>query len=319
MRFSLTFILCLSTLSSFAFARDDKYTKLSACEKQEHLWSKVVASKHKKLPKLSKLGLIQVMGMASQAVRKKESHHDDISPRWWKKYLHRRGAVAKVSFNPVGENKYTGIFKGATCGLLRMSITYKPEKDKAVAPGLAWKILRDKKHHSANVSALYKLNGQGFNYNIFTHPLSNIVPRGDSFGEKVIHSIFKRVSPYPETLRLVDFGKLDVKGQLEKNSAAPEQLFFVPSEDVKKMFDRTKHDFRDDLLKIPANTVLYRVYALSGKTQKEYDNYRPEDISRYVEESELIGELSTTSEFVASEFGDSGLFFRHEVIKYGGY
>ena len=35
--------------------------------------------------------------------------------------------MAKVKFVPVSQHKYTGLFKGFDCALLRLSLTFKPD------------------------------------------------------------------------------------------------------------------------------------------------------------------------------------------------
>jgi hypothetical protein len=314
----------------------ENYDKLSACDKQDTLWQNIESSKHKVLPEYSKLGLFQVVGLATQPIYKKVSDQTDFAPKGWKKHIHKRGAVAKVKFTPIGSHPYTGVFKGAECALIRLSLTYKPvksekrkirdhtrkgvhyryinTKSKAVAPGLAFKVLRDN-IPSANISALYTLSGQAEDYNFFAKPLSNIVPAGPSFGEKVIHKIFSKVAKYPEELKMKSMATYNHKGEKETNPVEPRQIFFVANSELS--FSSDFHDIRNDFLGIKTNTVLYKVYALpTSDKYKSYSKYRIQDIPSYVKESQLIGEITTTSNFVASEFGDTELFFKHDVENY---
>lgn len=311
---ALTLSLVLLTTAVMAHERGhlpENYQSLSACQKQELLWKDIKLSEHQDLPKLSKFGLFQLIGMGVQALTKKAERNSDVSPKKWKKYLHQRGSVAKVKFVPTENSPYTGIFQGSECGLLRMSITYRPTKKRAFAPGLALKVLRDGKP-SANISALYRLDGQGTNYNILANPLSNIVPMGDELGLKLVHKVFKKVTDYPEELLLNHFSDLDEKGETVENAKAPRQVFFVPNQSFN--FSSSKHDFRKDLETIPAGTTIYKVYAASEKLKDfDYTEYKNEDIKKFLNEAKLIGEIITDSEFVASEFGDNGIFFRHEV------
>ncbi len=252
---------------------------------------------------------MQLMGMTLQELSKKKNYHSDFSPKNWKKYLHERGVMAKIKFESVGEHSYSGAFQGHECGLLRLSLTYRPTKSRDVAPGLALKLLRDG-HESANLSALYSLDGQKKNYNFFENPLSNIVPITGGIGPKLVHSLFKRVSDYPEELLLNHMADIDEHGKKASSSVAPRQIFFVPNSQLK--FNSSAHDIREDILTIEAGTKLYDVYAYTNKEYDYYD-YEDEDIAQFVKKAEKIGHITTTSEFIASEFGDTGIFFRHET------
>ena len=55
-------------------------------------------------------------------------------------------------------------------------------------------------------------------------------------------------------------------------------------------------DFREELSRIPEGAVLYEVWACSAEGA----------------EPRHLGRLKTTSRFVASRWGDEGLFFRHQ-------
>ena len=176
---------------------------------------------------------------------------------------------------------------------------------------MALKVLRDKMP-SANVSALYSIDGQKQNYNFFAHPLSNIAPKTEHVLPKLMHVLFKKVTSYPEELLVDDFSRFDVHGEKVENSKAPRQIFFVPNPDLK--FSTSPHDVRKDFLSIPAGTLLYTIYALNDKYRNfNYDKYTDDDIVKFVADSTPIAEINTTSEFIASEFGDVGIFFKHEI------
>lgn len=302
------------------------YRKLSACEKQKVLWNEITISKHSSsLPEFSEVGFGTIMRMGLQAMRKKTAINTDFAPEGWVKYLHRRGVVAKVKFVPASEsNPYTGIFKsGAECSLLRLSLTGKPNKRLGFAPGLAWKVLRDGMH-SVNVSALYHLEGQREvvndavrdDYNFLANPLSNIVPVGDDFGKIWVHRIFSRVTDYPEELKINEFARKSEKGIQGETIRAPRQVFFVPLGNEDFRFSADEHDFRRDFLnRVNPGTELYEVRA-ADESRREFEyhsKYDKDMIQKFKEESILLGTIVTTSDFVASEFGDTGLLFRHEV------
>jgi len=139
------------------------FESLSGCEKQSQLWERAEASEYKVRPEYRKFSVMQLLAMSVQRLTLKGNTHSDFAPDGWKKYLHRRGALAKVRIVP-RSSRYTGVFQGSDCSLLRLSLTYKTDGDKPVAPGLALKVLRDG-IHSANVSALVSLDGQGKDFN----------------------------------------------------------------------------------------------------------------------------------------------------------
>ena len=70
------------------------------------------------------------------------------------------GTVAKVKFQSSGSHPYTGIFKGANHGLVRLSFAKEPDTEGIItAPGMGLKFLRDGQD-SANLVAMYSVDGQ---------------------------------------------------------------------------------------------------------------------------------------------------------------
>lgn len=305
----------LATYNSVGDPHYFKYDALNAVEKLNHLWSEIEASDYGEeiLPRYQGLGLKEVSALAMQEIAIKGRRFSDFSPEGWVKYLHRRGAVAKIEWVPVQGHPFSGLFNERTKGLLRLSLTYDPH-DRGVAPGLALKLLRDGAH-SANVAALVSLNGQGDNYNFFEYSKSNIVPKGKSLDQRLVHRIFRRVSRYPEELLLSDFAQVDSKGDTvkEANVFFPRQIFFIPGENLN--FGREKKDVREDFLSIPEGTLIYKVYAVPSELSDDLNysrRYDSEMAALFQSEAIHIANIRTQSNFVASEFGDDGLFFRHE-------
>lgn len=288
----------------------EKYEAMNACEKQDILWENVQKTAHKELPELRKFGAVELFKMSRQELEIKGNKRSDFSPDGWYKYLHSKGSVAKVKIVSTND-KYSGIFKGAECALLRLSLTYSPAGSKPVAPGLALKVLRDGVD-SANVSALVSLQGQEKDFNFFKHPMSNIVPEGEGIGQKLVHKVFRKVSGYPEELLVNDMAAIDASGKKIKSPVAPRQIFFVPSTDLK--FSESEHDVREDFATISEGSVVYQVYAAPEKYMAfDYSKFKAEDIQKFIKESQHIADIVTTSEFKASEFGDNGMFFRHQL------
>lgn len=294
-------------------ASSDDYESQPGCKKQDDLWQKILNSNHKtNLPDLKSFGFTQAMAMAKQGVSTKGSHVSDFAPEWWTKHLHARGSIAKIKIVPM-KNSFTGAFQGVKCGLIRLSLTYKVEGNRPVAPGLALKIFRD---HipSGNISALVSLDGQGLNYNFFENPFSNIVPMGTTMGQRIVHRILRSASRYPEELVLKNLAQATDQGVslTDKDTTFPRQLFFTRATDFK--FANAPHDVRSDFSTIPSDTNLFHIYAAPEKySDFDYTKYTPEDAAKFLAESSHIADVVTTSEFVSSEFGDSGIFFNHEL------
>ena len=93
---------------------------------------------------------------------------------------------------------------------------------------------------------------------------------------------------------------------------APRQIFFVPNEELS--FSESRHDMREDFLNLKPGTKLYTVYSVPRTEEfQKFHNYQIKDIKNHKEKAVPIGEIVTTSEFIASEFGDTGIFFKHEA------
>jgi hypothetical protein len=89
-------------------------------------------------------------------------------------------------------------------------------------------------------------------------------------------------------------------------------LFFIPPAGLK--FSSDEHDVRDDFASIPEGTTVYQIHVAPEKYDDfDYGKYTPEDVASFVKESVHVADIITTSEFIASEFGDDGMFFRHQL------
>ncbi|AFZ04551.1 hypothetical protein [Calothrix sp. PCC 6303] len=280
----------------------EDYQSWKAHRKQEFLWNeKIIKSKYDELPPLKK---IDILGLFSTALKSKMGRQSDEVEANWKKTIHAHGSVAKIKLVPT-ENTFTGLFKGASYGLLRLSVTGDPA-DRGFAPGLALKLLVDG-HPSGNFSALVSLTGQGKNYNLFANELSNIVPVVKEVGPILINLIFSRVTKYPTKLYLEDLAEINQQGEKESKPYYPTQIFLVPNPKIQ--FPETPHDFRNDLATIPAGTFLFSIYGVDSEAMKQMN---PTELRQ---QAQLIGFIETTSEFVSSFYGDSQLFFRHQRFR----
>ena len=286
------------------------YENWAACDKQELLWTNGALRSEYQEGERPALAKIDVLGLVDSILWKKVRDRTDVAPAGYEKPIHPYGALAKVEFVPTSSHPYTGLFKGHDCGLLRLSVTGDPA-DRGFAPGLAWKVFVDGKP-SENVSALYTLSGQGSNYNFFANELSQYVSQ--EVNETLATSaIFSLVTTKPTLLRVDDMAEVNPDGTRVGTVRSPTQIYFVPTSQVRNRFSSAAHDFRDDLIELPAGTAVYDVYATN---QEIRTSIFPWVNNRYIAERRSsavkVGTLRTTSPFVLSQFGDSGIFFKHQ-------
>lgn len=284
----------------------ENYQFWSAHQKQEFCWhNRILPSQHQQLPPLEK---IDVLGLFLTPLRTKMDRQSDEAPSHWKKAIHAHGSVAKIKFIATDNTPFTGLFKGADHGLIRLSVTGDPAA-RGFAPGLAIKFFIDKAP-SVNFSALVSLEGQGNDYNFFANEFSNIVPVVNRLGPRLINLIFRRVSRYPTKLDLEALGQFTQLGQIEAKPYSPQRVFLVPNSTV-QFPAHPPHDFRYDLETIAPETRLFSVYAPDPEVVRDIAI----DGTDYRQKAQLIGHIQTTSEFVSSAYGDNRLFFRHQRFR----
>lgn len=286
------------------------YQSWPAKAKQDNLWVNGALRTQYAADQLPPLAAINTSALLANTLWKKVREEGDVVPADYEKGMHQHGVMAKVRFNAVAGNPYSGIFQGSDSGLLRLSLASDPAGG-SVQPGLAWKAFVDGKP-SRNVSALASWSGQGQNYNFFANEMSQIVlPEGtDNFGLQVL---FAAVTLKPTQLRVDDMAKVTQGGQSVATVRAPTQLYFVPRTEVRNLFATVAHDFRSDLTTLASGTRLYDVYATSMEVKTSIipsisRNYAQQRRNSAVK----IGELELTSPFIASAFGDGGVFFKHQ-------
>merc|ERR1711973_594481 len=94
------------------------------------------------------------------------------------KYIHTVGTVAQVEWKDLGGHSYSGIFKGATNGYVRLSLAKEPVTTvQETAPGMGLKFLRDG-IDSANLVAMYSVNGQD-SWNFFKNDFTTHIGKAE--------------------------------------------------------------------------------------------------------------------------------------------
>lgn len=291
----------------------DDYKDWAACDKEALLWTNGALRTEYDPGQRPNLEPVNIGGLINSVLWDKVNKKDDVAPLGYEKPIHAYGSMATVAFEPAAGHPYTGVFKGAECGLLRLSVTGDPD-DRGFAPGLAWKVFVDGKN-SRNVSALYTLSGQGGNHDFFANELSQYVDKevNETLGTTALFSL---VSSKPTTLSVGKMAKVTGDGSVESNVVAPTQVYFVPRSEVKGRFSSSSHDFRDDLNSLPEGTPIYDVYATSKSIRTSIFGYFQRKYAKQRRDSAVkVGTIRLTSDFNSSAFGDGGVFFRHQRVE----
>lgn len=232
---------------------------------------------------------------------------DAMKPGWFgsvrTKYIHSVGVVGKVKF-VAKPNPYTGIFKGANNGLIRLSSAAKPGDGSPLTPGFGLKFLRDGKD-SANLVAMYGVNGTPDDWNFFSKDFKNHIAPADGAALKAVAFKFSYATDWIQSVGLSDMAKYDEAGnETSDPKAFPFELRFEPHEDVHYLFptalpDGDAMDYISQLESVRADLTLYNVYALD----------KPTPIGGT---ETLIGTIQLDGQMVKSKWGDEKLFFRHQ-------
>ena len=114
------------------------------------------------------------------------------------KVTHAQGDVAKIQWEDLGGHSYTGMFKGADTGFVRLSVA-KPvdTTTPSLGPSMGLKMLRDGVD-SANMLAIYNIDGQE-SLDFFANDMVNHIPTpGPDLA--LLLKRFKKASNWVQTL-----------------------------------------------------------------------------------------------------------------------
>jgi len=274
------------------------YDDLPGCAKAAFLFDeRIEPSEYQENPSFNLRGGFQALlgAGASFSLGKSFDHASDEMPAGRIKFLHPFGSVVRVEYRADPSSPYTGMFATpSACGLARLSLAGPPALLGNV-PGMAVKLFVDGKP-SVNLHVMPSLNGQGKNQNFFAFPFSNSLPEPRGLLFQTLKFWFGLFVDNPLRLGLDHLAAEGADGARVSSPRSPYEIQFIAPEGVFIPTD-TARDLRDELAQIPAGVVLFEVFA------------RPAPGARL----ERIGELLTSSRFVASSYGDETLFFQHQA------
>jgi len=216
--------------------------------------------------------------------------------KWRKKYIHTVGTVGQVEWRSIGDHPYTGIFQGATQGIVRFSMAKEPTaSSNNTTPGLGLKFLRNGMD-SANLVAMYSVNGQE-SWNFFKNNFSNHIPPA-GLSVILVALKFSEATNNIQQVGLSDFSQYGEDGVRVADPRFPFRLRFQPTGEFSFSESYTR-PFTEDLISIPKGSKLYEVWALD----------QPAELGGV---EKHIAELVLVSDMVTSLWGDTSLFFRHQ-------
>ncbi|MBF0442042.1 MAG: hypothetical protein HQK54_09070 [Oligoflexales bacterium] len=278
----------------------ESYQDMSAAEKFDVIWSSIEESRYDSYPHFTGLELLPLLDLALPWNKDKATEYmnvtvtrdEDMLPIGRKKIVHTYGSVAGVTFIASDETPFSGLFKGARYGIVRLSLAVKPNV--VILPGAAFKFFVDGKP-SKNFMAMNSLTGQ-LSYNFFEKEFSNVLPdmSGPLFAP--LKNVFGAVTKSPNKVSVAHLAGVNENGTFlyPEETRSPSKIVLSPNPELQ--FPKYPHEIREDFEKIPVGTLLYNVYS-------EQDGKR-----------NFIGKILTTTPFIASEFGDKKLFFNHKRV-----
>merc|ERR1711936_503544 len=289
-----------SSCDSNTTASSTEYVGLTAAEKMQLLWSKCLESRTPADWFTTK----QLMGMFLESMCPTFQAQGDEMPwekrllsyGWRNKYIHTVGTVGQVEWRDLGSHPYTGIFQGATQGIVRFSLAIEPSNTaKSTTPGMGLKFLRDGKD-SANLVAMYSVNGQD-SWNFFKNDFTNHI---GALGAALIplEVKFSEATNYISECGLSDWASYGEDGVMASSLSFPFMVRFQPTREI-SFPDEYVNDFLVDLTSVPAGSTLYQVWAL--------------DVPQELGGTEThIADLVLTSDMTTTTWGDKNLYFRHQ-------
>jgi hypothetical protein len=301
MMLSVLVVLGMSQASmAWVEVSSDEYLQLSAAEKNELIFSNCLEDTTAAdwIPALEMVGMfLESMCPTIRAQGDELPYEDTLTHHGTRrKYIHTVGTVAQVEWQNLGGHSFTGLFQGASQGIVRMSLANQPDPAELnTAPGIGLKFLRDSMD-SANLVAMYGVDGQE-SWNFFKNDFTNHIPAGGA-ALLPLSLKFAEATMYIQQVALSDWANYDEAGTPVDSPVFPYSLRFHPTGDI-QFSDTYVRPHTEDLVTIPNGSTLYEVYAMD----------QPEELGG----TEVhIADLVMTSDMITSLWGDQHLFFRHQ-------
>lgn len=258
-------------------------------EKQEAVWAAASATPYATLPAIGGRGVGGSVWDTLQALRlplleRTFSTASDVRPARTK-IFHPFGSVARVVYEPVGDHPYTGLFRSGAPGIARLSLA---TDEKTFIPGIALKLFVQGRP-SVNVHAIPSFDAQE-GRDFFLRSPTNVIPEPSALPIKLFARLAARIAD-PLRRPVGHLAAVDLAGAAVAEPVAPGQVFFRPAQ--VRFPSGGRDDFRAQLATIPEGTVIYAVHAVTKEGEVH------------------VGNVRTTSRFVASDWGDRVLHFLH--------
>eukprot|EP00928_Gymnodinium_smaydae_P062853 TRINITY_DN46608_c0_g1_i1.p1 TRINITY_DN46608_c0_g1~~TRINITY_DN46608_c0_g1_i1.p1 ORF type:complete len:383 (+),score=33.05 TRINITY_DN46608_c0_g1_i1:30-1178(+) len=230
------------------------------------------------------------------------------------KRISSQGAVCLVRLR-FWEHKYTGLFRRADYGLMRLSSALPSNlanptspilpkapgtlKEAVLVPFVAMKFFRNG-HGSGNLLFGAQKTGQKES-DFFAHAVCTHVTERCSLLMRPLLNVFRRHSQFPTQTGLSDFASVCQNGVNESNPQFPWALMLRPSRSVSQSkLHRVQKNFLQQLRELKAGTVLYDVVACPSPAEAKAGPLQH------------IGEVIMETSFIESSL-EASLRFRHQL------
>ena len=313
----MKFVIFVITFSLFFFSFCDsfnynyfntkEYLKKNKITKQDLLWNECLKIKRMYTPKNREHWFL---GPKHKYLKFLFTHIGDAIPFNWK-LIHIQGLIAKCKFAPSKKSVklFTGIFKGASNGFIRISTTelfeesYQlsqlkstPVRYRSISSGVGLKFFREKIH-----SANFLFTGRG-EYdkipdkdNIFKFVQDSYVGVAQLLGTKQFIESFQ-MNPYFFTLGFYDNAKFDQNGNKVDKPRFPYNTKLRAGKNMKKKITYGKKEYIKELQGIKSGAEIFNLYGIQNPK-----------IGCEV----FLGKIILKSKFSLSLFADKHLFLHH--------
>ena len=217
-----------------------EYLAQTASCKKRQIWNKVTADRS-----INRwFDGPDLMPLFTQDMNLSFDHTGDTMPEGRVKMTHPRGVTSKVAFIPTADSPYTGMFRGAKHGIMRISETVRtsPEVNQT-SPGFGIKFLRDGMD-SADTVTMFSFDGQA-SHNYFANRWSTHLNEPvNECSRETIGKKLAETTPHIGAMSVMNWGKHDEEGNEEEEPKWPFILEFEPF-DVYGWTDDWQADFTD--------------------------------------------------------------------------